>query len=220
MAPEGEQGYIFAGADEMTVAVAAEAMGGRVPLGDGVVLNPKASVEITGNALVGDYDVEGAQQPLVATARTIVGDHGTGIYFIGVFPSEHEPMFRDALSSMAETVRFFVAVEEETAPGSVSSDALAGRKITRFYTGSGYTETESLYLCSSGAFYRNAESGGYGWAASGAFQQQDGGQWAVQGPNLVLSYPDGSTTTYGLELDETKLMLDGKRWFRETTDCR
>ena len=30
-----------------------------------------------------------------------------------------------------------------------------------------------------------------------------------------MSYPDGSTSTYELALDETKLMLDGKRWFRE-----
>jgi len=220
MAPGGQEGYIFAGADEMSIDDAANAMASPVPLGDGISLNPKGTVDISGNSLVGDYDVRGAPQPLISTARTIVGDHGTGIYFIGVFPSAHETMFRSALYSLAETVRFFVAVEDATPEGNVSSAALAGRKITRFYTSSGYSETESMHLCGNGAFYRNAESGGFGGGASGAFQSSNAGQWAVQGQNLVLSYPDGSTATYELALDGTKLTLDGTRWFREATDCR
>ena len=96
--------------------------------------------------------MEGAPQPLESTATTIVGDHGTGIYFIAVFSGEQEATFRETLGTIAETVSFFVAVQEVSPEGSVSSDALAGRKITRFYTGSGYTETESIFLCASGAF--------------------------------------------------------------------
>ena len=201
---------------------ATEAMSARVPLGDGITLSPRAQVEINeaGNALVGDYDVEGTQQPLSSTARTIVGDHGTGIYFIAVYPEAQAEPFGSALSAAADSVRFFVAVEEATPEGAVSADALAGRKITRFYTTSGYSETETIHLCTTGAFYRNAESGGFGGGASGAFQSQNAGQWSVQGPNLVLAYGDGSTATYELELDGTKLMLNGRRWFREATDCR
>lgn len=218
MAPPDGGGYVFAGADEMTVAEANEAMSERVPLGDGIVLDPQGEVTVDGSALVGRYAVEGSPEPLAAVAKTLVGDHGTGIYLIAAFTEPRRGVFESALDAVLASVTFEAPVEET--PSGISAEALSGRKITRFFHGSGYSEQESLYLCGSGNFYRNAESGGFGWNASGAFQSKDAGTWAVEEGSLVLRYGDGSVATYGIEIDGSKLLLDGTRWFREPTDCR
>ncbi|NNE07506.1 MAG: hypothetical protein HKN20_02980, partial [Gemmatimonadetes bacterium] len=101
---------------------------------------------------------------------------------------------------------------------------LTGRKLTYFFTRTGYTEEDYIWLCADGRFYHSMQGGGFGGGASGAFASSNGGRWSASGGAgagaLTLQYNDGQSATYALSLEGTKLFLDGKRYFREATDCR
>lgn len=219
MAPADEAGYIFAGADEMTPAEARSTMSQDLPLGNGITLHPTDKLSEDGRRLSAGYTVSGAQQPLAAQATTAIGERGLGIFFIAVYPAHRAAEFARALDSLVDSIRWSAPVSPPAAPAG-SQFELAGKKLTRFYTGSGYSETQYLYLCHSGQFYHDFNGGGYGWNASGAFQSNSRGRWQVSGNRLVLDYADSSSAAYNLSVDDREFMMDGKRWFREVTDCR
>ncbi len=220
--------YIFAAIDEMTVEAARKAMGEPIALGDGLVLRPSGPVQAAGRVLTADYDVAGARQPLAGHVRTTVGEHGLGLSLIAAAEPEHASRLRDAVRTIGESLTLArPAPEPAAAPpprgGGAWADALRGRKLSYFFTRTGYTEEDYLWLCPDGRFFHSAQSGGFGGGASGAFQSSNAGRWSASGPpgegTLVLSYNDGRTARYALTLDGTKLFLDGKRYFRESSGC-
>ncbi len=95
---------------------------------------------------------------------------------------------------------------------------LKGKYIVRYYTATGFTDEQHLWLCSDGSFARRGASGGFGGGASGAFQADSSGRWTATGAGeygtLTLHYGDGSTVRHELRWDyeENKLYVDGKRW--------
>lgn len=219
MAPADEAGYIFVGADEMTLAEALTTMSQDIPLGNGITLRPTGKPSQDGKRLSAQYAVSGAPQPLKARATTVVGERGLGLFFIAVYPEQRAPEFTGAVESLVTSIRWSAPVAPPPTPADGGFE-LAGKKLTRFYTGSGYSETQYLYLCNSGQFYHDFNGGGYGWNASGAFQSNSRGRWQVNGNQLVLNYADGSRSAYNLSINGSKFMMDGKRWFREASDCR
>lgn len=133
------------------------------------------------------------------------------------------------------------------APQTVASpggwDAvLRGAHLLRLYTGSGYSEEEHIYLCSDGSFHRSNNSGGFGNGASGASGAQGLGRWRSEGDpatggTLFLVYgagtvssisgpgfdqrrteAGGETVTFSLHFDGKKLMVNNRRWFRDTNN--
>ena len=132
---------------------------------------------------------------------------------------------RDA--EMSKSVSLEAPPSAPTATAKKSSgpwlEELSGRKLSYFYTATGYTEEDYIWLCPNGSFYKSGSSGGFGGGASGAFQSKNAGRWTVSGGvqrgTLVLAYNDGSTARYSVTRDGNKLFLDDKRYFRETSDC-
>jgi len=98
---------------------------------------------------------------------------------------------------------------------------LKGKHIVRFYTASGYTEEQHIWLCSDGRFARKFDSGGFGGGASGAFSGRYGGRWQAQGAGehgrLYLQFNTGEVSQYQLRWDysTSKLYVDGKRWLHD-----
>lgn len=215
---------VFAGIEEMTLEEAHGLMSQAIDLDVGIRLVPVAEVSTKGQLLVADYKIEGAADPLLGRVVTLVGEHGLGITLLAAATEEAMPTIQKDLHTMIDGVELSKPdVPKQPKPGSGNwMSELNGCKLSRFYTTSGYTEEEYIWLCPDG-FYRSFNSGGFGGGASGAFQSKNGGTWTVSGPgtqgSLVLSYNDGSTATYGVALEGTKLFLDGKRWFREFGMC-
>lgn len=223
------QAYILAGIEAMTLAEAQALMAEDIDVGDGIVLHPAGEVTADGSMLAADYSVTGAANPLVGRVVTIIGDHGFGIYFVAAAEPDNRERLGEAVKKISASVRLTDPVPAATAApeagaGGAWEQQLRGKKLSHFYTDSGYSEEDYIWLCADGRFYRSSNSGGFGGGASGAFSSQYGGSWQASGDpaegTLLLAYNDGSTASYALSIEDDKLYLDGSRYFREVTDCR
>ena len=230
-------GYVFAGSDATTVEEARSVMGAPVDVGDGIVFHPAGAVEVDGSILTASYSVTGAQVELAGRIRTVVGEHGWGVAFIGASAPDQVEDLTGVMAAMGASLELGPPPSGGAAGASSSSSAasgsdspwfeeLNGRKLSHFFTRSGYTEEDYIWLCPEGRFYKSFNSGGFGGGtpgASGAFQSSNGGRWSVSGPleggTLTLTFNDGSVSQYTLTHEGTKLFLDGKRYFRETGQC-
>jgi hypothetical protein len=177
--------------------------------------------------LTADYSITGAQAPLAGQVTAIVGDHGYGIYFIAA----SEPGTMDQVRAVVGAIRGSLVLTEPgppvaaaPAPGGAWAEQLRGRKLSHFFTRTGYTEEDYIWLCPDGRFFRSVNLGGFGGGASGAFASRNAGRWEASGSGgggtLVLVYNDGRTARIALTLEGEKLLPDGGRYFREATDCR
>jgi len=222
------EGYIFIAINKMTIASAKEIMSRPIDLGDGVVFHPRAPVKTQGSTLVAEYNVSGSKHPLSGTIKTIVGDYGQGISFIAASPVKDQDKIQADLNKITTHLKLSDP-KKSKAPSTIKGNSpwfehLNGRKLSHFYTATGYTEEDYIWLCNSGYFYKSSNSGGFGGGASGAFQSGNGGRWSVSGTlqkgTLLLTYNDGSTASYTLTHEGTKIFLDGKRYFRERISCK
>lgn len=227
MKRQHSEAYIFAGIEAMTIEEAQQVMSDTINIGDGVILHPQSTLRIEGSILTADYSVSGSPNPLVGRVMTIVGTYGWGISLLAVSGPQDAENLRHTLKTLSRSLSL---VRPE--PASVISPRenkgpwvahLTGRKLSHFFTRSGYTEEDYIWLCPNGRFFKSFNSGGFGGGASGAFESKNAGVWTVSGSlaegTLLLAYNDGSTARYSVTREGTKLFLDGKRYFRETTVC-
>jgi hypothetical protein len=246
LARTDNQGSIFVYVDEFTADSAAQLMAQPVPLGNGVILTPlTAPVTAADASLSAEYTVSGAPQALRGLILTRIGVHGIGAAFIVVATGNAFDGVQATANAVAGSVQFRQPAVAQVSTGGSEGDGgnwqdyMRGRYVVRFYTGSGYTEEEHIWLCSDGSFYRQTSSGGFGGGASGAFGGKGQGSWRARGSTnaigeLVLQYGAGSisetNTTFGewaeqggggdrirfsLQLSDGKLYLDERKWFRD-----
>jgi hypothetical protein len=222
------EGYIFVMADQMTVDEAKQIMNQPIDLGDGIIFHPKDKVHIQKSNLEAEYNVSGSQNPLKGLIKTIVGPYKWGISFIAASAPDNSSTLQMTLSKIVSSLKF-TDPQPHKSNRSIDQnnpwfEQLNGRKLSHFYTATGYTEEDYIWLCASGYFYKSFNSGGFGGGASGAFQSKNGGHWSVSGSLqqgiLLLTYNDGRTARYTLTQEGTKLFLDGKRYFRENANCQ
>ncbi len=210
------QGYIFVYVDNMNAATVQSLMSQRIPLDQGIVLNPKGSPVQSRGAWVADYDVIGSTQPLSGHIETRIGPHGIGVAFISVAPKQSTGVVNRIVQALAGETQF-KAPKQSTASVTTSGKSdggvnnwqeyMRGRYIVRYYTGSGYHEEDHLWLCSDGTFMRSGSSGGFSSSgASGAYGSQAQGKWQAKGSTsgsgtLTLAYNPGrifeGSTTFG-----------------------
>jgi hypothetical protein len=243
--PDGT-GYIFVHVAEMNEGGATALMSQPVPLGDGIVLQPESAASKDSDSLIAArYRVTGAQQPWNAQIKTRIGPHGVGAAFITL----GRPAQFNEIATTARTLALATQfVEPVTPPPAVAQsgggaswqDYMRGRYVVRYYTGSGYSDEDHIWLCSDGTFYRSTSSGGFGGGASGAFGGSANGRWQAGGTTdamgeLILQYGPGAisenNTTFGdwteqsagyeriafsLEIHDKKLYLNGRQWFRDS----
>jgi hypothetical protein len=221
------EGYVFAGIDQMTIKEAGDAMSQEIDLGDGIVFHPRSQVKRKESTLSAEYSVSGTEDSLVGQVTTIVGKYGWGVSFISASSSQDFAKLLKVVEKMSWSLSLVQpkgsAISSPEKSSSPWNEHLSGRKLSHFFTSSGYTEEDYIWLCASGRFFKSAQSGGFGGGASGAFQSGNAGFWSTSGGidagTLVLTYNDGSIARYTLTFEGTKLYLDGKRYFREGANC-
>ncbi|HUQ91218.1 MAG TPA: hypothetical protein VM120_06030 [Bryobacteraceae bacterium] len=203
--------------------------------GKGVQLTPVSGVQmINGSTLAADLagTIEGQQ----ARARMIVvqSPYGGGAIVLaggsGSTPAEY--------TSLADTVVRSIQFQKVDAAPALQfwTSRLRGKKLHYFSryssgygSGSGYAQHKQMSLCSDGSFYFNGEFSGAmnvpGATASMGRNSGDAGRWKLT-PNLdqatlVLTFANGSKTTYNLANQEGKTLLNGTRWLVEDSkECR
>jgi hypothetical protein len=122
---------------------------------------------------------------------------------------------------LIKTIRFTTPVQ--SAKNSRYQSQFGGKKLSFFYTGNGYSERRTVWLCRSGSFISKSESSSVSALASGATSSGDQGNWRVQanGTNvvLVLDSTRGNgrrSFTVTARQASNEVALNGQRYFVET----
>jgi hypothetical protein len=241
--PENDQNaFILAMGNELNRAGLASTMAAPIPLVNGLSLYPTGSVGSRGEALTGRYEVHGGATQLAGYGEALAGSHGVNVaYVLVAVPASlaaYEPSVRALIDSTDLGAPQGAATPPPTtaagdSAGSTASAAgdrwdiyLKGKYIVYYYTASGYTDEQHLWLCSDGSFSRQGAGGGFGGGASGAFQADSSGRWTATGAGehgtLTLSYGDGSQARHELRWDygSNQLYVDGTRWLHgENSYC-
>lgn len=218
-------GLIILSADQMTIDKATAWLSQPQMLGDGYVLVPKGTPQATQQTVRVNCTVSNGATQLEGRVHVRVGGHGVGLAMVTVAPSHALGPVAQAADAIEQSVKFTQPVVPQLSLTGEWGRQLAGAKIIRFYTGSGYQEKEYYNFCPDGSFYRVFEAGGATPnIASGAFLDENGGNWRASGPleagQVRLQYRNGNTTVLQIAMQNNKLIVNGRRWLRDTANCR
>lgn len=219
----GSNGYIFISAEEATLEAAKAHLSQTLPV-DQVIMTPRGEAKISGSRVTNDYTVTGGQVPLEGKATAVIGKTGWGVVVLAVATAEEMPVFDKAAAAIIGSLKIVAPKKPKASTKGYWGAMLGGKRVVRFYHGSGYSEKQQYFICPDGRFAYDFSGGGFSMdGASGAFQSKDGGTWSTSGDanggTLTLNYNDGRSSTYQLAEQEGKLMIDGQRWLREAINC-
>lgn len=81
-------------------------------------------------------------------------------------------------SEIVESVQF--SRPQQSAQSSQIQAAFAGKKLSYYYTGNGYFEQRTIWLCPSGSYFSKSETGSSSAIGSGSTYSEDQGSWRIQ----------------------------------------
>lgn len=102
------------------------------------------------------------------------------------------------------------------------TSSFAGKKLSYFYTGNGYTENATIWLCGSGRFFSKNESSSSSALGSGFTSGNDQGTWEIvtSGNNIFLVVKSDKGGVWNLILtprqSSNEIGINGKRFFVQT----
>jgi hypothetical protein len=230
MEPGDAGATLFVVADKLSKEKAYTQLQGPIPLNDRVQLTLDGPITRSGGDLSAHYNV--AYQPQYrARVMATTTKAGTSIAFFLLSRKDALESYAQQLEKSFTSLTVSAATKSTATTQDAATDSddtwagyLKGKHIVRFYTTSGYTEEQHIWMCSDGRFRRSFDSGGFGGGtpgASGAFQGHYGGRWQAKGQGeygqLLLSFNDGQVSRYELRWDygKNQLFLDGKRWLHD-----
>lgn len=101
-------------------------------------------------------------------------------------------------------------------------DLFAGKKLSYFYTGNGYSENTNIWLCASGRFFAKNESSSSSSLGSGFTTGEEQGTWETQasGNSIFLILKTDKGFAGRLEVTprqaSNEIGLNGRRFFIQT----
>jgi hypothetical protein len=193
----------------------------------------QGKINRVGNTFSGNYDVS-FNPALTAEVKAKSAENGTSIAFFLVSEAAQAARLRQQLDEVFKSLKVQPrqsAMEKSKPDNSTATETdkswltyLKGKHIVRFFTGSGYTEEQHIWLCSNGNYARRFDSGGFGGGASGAVQANYDGTWTATGEGergrLILNSADGRVS-FDLRWDYNinRLYVDGKRWLHDKNNA-
>jgi hypothetical protein len=215
------QGRILMRGAPLTNAEAQAMMSADIPLGDGLTLSPVGALRQAGGSLIGDYVLNGVEPQLSARIYTTVGKFGVGAAIIALGDADTLTKMLPTIAELSRSLRF--SKPREAPRVSVASGPatfnLVGRRLTRFYSASGYSEKTVLRLCRDGSFQRHFDASSVSQLGTGGMDGGSSGHYTQQGNVLTLTYDNGSVASYDIAQENQSLLLNGKKWFQEPGDC-
>ena len=213
-----ELGLILGSAQRATEAEARKFLASPIPIDGGLVLQPTAKVRTKGDTLTTEYQAGTYKGFALARVRR----DGRSVAFIGIAPAGAYASLKSAIGRLGRSVRFgkLPKPTPERTGGGPLAQALAGRKLHRFYGDYGYREHQIMVLCKDGRFFWNMDAGGVTrGVASGAAASKGQGRWSAAGTKLKLQWDSGGQRTYNVEHRDGKLFLNGNKWLRGNAGC-
>lgn len=235
MEPPGGGAIMFVTAEIMSAEQAYQLLQGPVEVPDVGQLNLEGSIRRSENNFSGSYEVA-FNAALAAEVRAKSADNGTSIAFFLVSEAAQMQRMRQQLEGVfgsLKTHEVASAAEASKSGNNTTAETdktwlsyLKGKHIVRFFTTSGYTEEQHIWLCSDGNYIRRFDSGGFGGGASGAVQANYDGTWTATGEGergrLMLNSANGQVAlNLRWDYEASRLYVDGKRWLHdENNACR
>ncbi|PCJ86860.1 MAG: hypothetical protein COA54_07085 [Thiotrichaceae bacterium] len=197
-------------------------MSNTIALDTSVQLQPASSLKKAGNIYTANYTVVGAPQLSAYIAAQIVPP-ANGLAFIALSADATKTRQVEKVTrTLAGALTIKPVATQTTNTGSgFWQDYFKGGYIVRYFSGSGYTEQQHLWLCSDGSFQYKFSSGGYSMSgASGASSSRSDGRWSANGASenegqLILQHSNGNQKSYRVSLGK-ELKLNGKKWLPDT----
>ena len=225
MASNTRPGLILVSGDEIeSVQEAIDLLNEPLDIDGTNVLKPVGPPVVEDGELTQTYRVVVDGQELTGEAHAFVSPNGIGLAYAAVGPLAQADYYRGLATDLAASTELTTPVAEPA--GSGGSDAawdsmVRGYKLHYITSSTGYNNEEQIDLCTDGTFAKSSEGGAIGGLVSGAWQDGGSGQWSISNGQLLLTYPDAQVQSYDFSLDDTKLLLNGYRYFRVATDrCR
>ena len=228
------QASLFMLFDTISQQQLVQLMSNPIPLDTGISLQPLAKPESKNGQIEARYSVVGAPQAMSAFVSGREVRPGLSVAIIALTTSSNNTVFQTTSQIVGSIKSKPVQATPATTTAHTTSSANAGgqswqeymrgRYIARYYTGSGYSEKEELWLCSDGTFHSSFNSGGYSMnGASGASQSGGRGQWRAEGNIggsgvLILQFGAGKVVTgSGPGFDWSEQSSGGERWTYQLT---
>lgn len=234
MEPTAGGAMLLAYADHLSPEDTYTTLQGPIPLDSGLTLQLNGKITRRGSELSAQYSIP-LQPSLHSLGQAVSNANGTSVALFLIAPATNIDAYRSALQAAFNSINFHPLpsatptsdTAKQNSGRDLWSDYLKGKHIVRFFTASGYSEEQHIWLCSDGGYYRSFDGGGWGGGASGAFQSQYAGKWQATGAGehgqLQLQDNSGKVSTYQLRWDfkQNRLYVDGKRWLHDKNGaCR
>jgi hypothetical protein len=199
-------------------------MSADIPL-MGAVLKLKSKVVTRKNVLSATYSVIGGAALSEATITTRVA-HGKIVAVIAAY----SPSGKKQMEGLSKAVIGSLKITKDKvvqATATASTDTwqawLSGARLTRFSSGSGYSEKESYTFCPDGTFRRSFEAGSSSVNGSGAALANNSGRWSATGTGakgvVILNFANDTVDRSAIEYRDSKTYWGGTRYFHEPNQC-
>jgi hypothetical protein len=178
-----------------------------------------------GNRSVRVYKTANGKNIIIDTIFLLSANGGGAIVMSLTTDAETAKQSLNAAVGVVKSLRFG---RPQPAPqNSGVQAAFGGKKLSYFYTGNGYSENRTIWLCASGAYFSKSESVSLSALGSGATSGGDQGTWQIQQRGgaavLILRSQRGGQGEYEISRRQAnnEIGLNGKRYFVEThNECR
>jgi hypothetical protein len=225
----GRTGVVLLWTSKGKVADAKKSMSQPLVI-NGATLRPKKAVKVNKNFLTAEYTVVGGGALTDATISAKVA-HGTIVALIGAHAPAQKLKIGKLMNAVGRSLKVtkpkVVAAAAGSGSGSGSGEWykwLAGGRLTRFSTGSGYSEKESYTFCTNGRFFRNFNASSSSGLGTGAANANNSGKWSVSGKGnngvIVLEFGNGSVDRSAVVYQGGKTYWGGTRYFYEANKCQ
>ena len=193
------------------------------------------------NAIGGTFEGTLQYQQVKAYVIGLANPKGMGLTIIATdnVSKYNNEAFQSLAMDLKKSVAFYqpkqvvsnTSNSSSTSSGSIEDwkYQLAGTRLTYMNTynsggmdGGGFSDETQIHLCKAGYFhyYDNSSMsfGGDGISAYSSSTQDGDGSWEIRKegglPYLILKFNDGNSKYFQLAWEDSKLMLDGYRYFR------
>ncbi len=223
---KGQNGIVLLWSTKGTLDDARKTTASAIPV-KGVGLRPKSKIARSKKGLKATYTVVGGGALTEATVTARVA-HGTIVAIIAAYSTVGKKSVAGLTKSLEASIRITKPkVVAQSAGNGGGADSwqkfLTGARLTRFSTGSGYSEKESYTFCPNGTFYRSFGASSSSGNGSGAAQANNSGRWKAtgQGNNgvIILHFANDSVDRSAVEYRNSKTYWGGTRYFYEPSKC-
>jgi hypothetical protein len=143
-----------------------------------------------------------------------------GVLIVGVSTDEASAdVAVKGVAAVVATLKYFAV--KKTPQDTATQNAFGGKKLRYLTSGNGYRESRTIWLCKSGAFASQLESGSFSSLGTGSTSSSDKGTWQVKkvgsSITLTLRSQDGGQIEYQVTVRQAsnEIGLNGNRYFVE-----